>query len=105
MGRVITVRAERSQQKQWRPVQQFDAESRGRGSPLGSTVRLRSLVERPVRQSEQATAVTEQPIKSHHGPTEIDAFSFPSESSVLALRKGTPRLSTDQIRDEARHSG
>jgi hypothetical protein len=93
------------QQKQWWPVRQFDTESRGRGSHLGSTIRLRSLAERPARQSEQATAVAEQPIKRHYGPTEIDTFSLPPGSSVLALRKGTPRLPTDQIRDASAQRG
>lgn len=74
------------QQKQWWPVHQPDAESRGRGSRLGSTVRLRGLLERPARQSEQATAVAEQPIKSHYGPTEIDIFSLLLGSNVLRVR-------------------
>jgi hypothetical protein len=94
-----------TQQKHWWPVRQFDAESRGRGSHLGSTARLRSLVERPARQSEQATAVAEQPIKCHYGSTEIDTFSLHPKPSMLALRKGTPRLPKDQIRDASSQRG
>ncbi|KAI7221198.1 hypothetical protein KC343_g620 [Hortaea werneckii] len=72
---------------------------KGRGSHLGSTIRLRSLVERSARPSEQAAAVGEQPRKSHYRPTEIDTFGCPPSPSVSALRKETSRLSTDQIRD------
>jgi hypothetical protein len=38
-----------------------DAESLGRSSHLTSTVQLKSLVGRPARQSEQATAVADYP--------------------------------------------
>jgi hypothetical protein len=49
------------------------------------------MVERPARQIEQATAVAEHPIEGHYGPIEIDTLSLPPGSSVLALRKETPR--------------